>query len=192
MMRSLLLRSVLAALALLLPLTAHAQIERAVVSGGVRVQQSNVIDLATGELDLSLTGTITFTDGAGANQVDRLFSDRRTLAASASEDLDLAGVLTDAFGATITNARIKAIVIKASSANTNNVVVGAASSNAFVGFFGADTHTLAIKPGGFLVIAVPDATGWAVTAGTADLLKIANSGGTTTVTYDIAILGAAS
>jgi hypothetical protein len=32
-------------------------------------------------------------------------------------------------------------------------------------------------------------SGWAVIAGTGDILKFANSGGTTGVTYDIVIVG---
>ena len=40
--------------------------------------------------------------------------------------------------------------------------------------------------GGMLV--APDANGYAITATTADLLKIANSAGGTSVTYTIAIL----
>lgn len=49
------------------------------------------------------------------------------LAASASENLDLAGGLTDDFGATLTFTAIKEIIIHASSANTNNVLVGGAA-----------------------------------------------------------------
>lgn len=167
-------------------------IASATVSGGINVEQRSVLDLVTASLAGAITGSIPFTDGAGANQVDLLFTDRRTIAASGNDDLDLAGALVDAFGATLTFARIKAIVIKAAAGNTNTVVVGNAAATQFVGPFGAAAHTLAIKPGGFFVIAAPDAAGWAVTAGSADLFRIANGGAGTEVTYDIAILGAAS
>jgi hypothetical protein len=46
-----------------------------------------------------------------------------------------------------------------------------------------------VKPGGMLVMTAPDATGLAVTAGTGDKLKLANSAGSTSVTYDVIILG---
>lgn len=128
-------------------------------------------------------------DGTGANQADLVYSGTRTLSASGSEELDLAGGLEDAFGATLTFAKIKGILIKAASGNTNNVVVGGAASNAFQGPFGATNDTIAVKPGGQFLISAPNAAGWPVTAGTGDLLKIANSSGTTGVTYDIVIIG---
>jgi hypothetical protein len=49
------------------------------------------------------------------------------------ENLDLSGVLANALGATLAFTAIKAILIVADSANTNNVVVGGAASNGFVG-----------------------------------------------------------
>jgi hypothetical protein len=131
-------------------------------------------------------------NGTGANQADRLFADRRTLAASASESLDLAGSLVDNLGATITFARVRALLVEASSANTNNVVVGGAASNAFASMFGDATDKFVVRPGGLVLLVAPGATGYAVTAGTGDLLQVANSGGTTGVTYDITIIGASA
>lgn len=124
----------------------------------------------------------------GTNTVgkaDLMFSDTRTLAASATEDLDLAGVLADAFGAVLTAAEIVAIYVKADAGNTNNVVVGAATQP-FAGPLGA-TGTYAIKPGEYYLAV--SRTGWAVGAGATDDLKIANSGGTTGVTYDVLVIG---
>ncbi len=128
--------------------------------------------------------------GTGAGQADKIWTDQRTLAASATEDLDLAGVLVDAFGAAITFARIKAILIRAAAGNANNVVVGAAASAQWSTLLGA-TGTVILRPGAVALVAAgaADATGYAVTATTADLLKVANSGAGTGVTYDIAVVG---
>ncbi|MEV0149107.1 MULTISPECIES: hypothetical protein [unclassified Nonomuraea] len=150
------------------------------------------LDLTTGSAPLSFARQVSFADGVGLNQANRIWSDERTLAASANEDLDLAGTLTDPFGVAITLARVKALFVAASAANANNVVIGAAASNAFVGPFGAATHTLAVRPGGLLALTAPDATGYAVTAGTGDLLRVANSGAGSSVTYQIVVIGAAS
>ncbi|WP_233507239.1 hypothetical protein [Spongiactinospora gelatinilytica] len=149
-------------------------------------------DLTTASAPLSVGRQVTLTDGAGLNQANRIWSDQRTLAASASEDIDLAGTLTDPFGATITLARVKALIVSATVGNVNNVVLGGAASNGWVGPFGADTHTLAVRPGGVLALLAPDATGYAVTASTADLLHVANSGAGSGVTYQIVVVGAAS
>jgi hypothetical protein len=125
--------------------------------------------------------------GTGANQADLYFSDTRTLAASATEDLDLAGVLTDVFGATITMAEVVAIMITAASGNTNNVVVGDATSP--VPLFGGTNGTRAIRPGGCDLYVNPGATGlFTVGAGSTDDLKIANSSSGSGVTYTISII----
>lgn len=130
-----------------------------------------------------------FTDGSGANQIANVFSDTRTISASSNDDLDLNGVLTNALGASVALTKVRAIVVKAAAGNTNDVVVGAAASNAVSTIFGATTHTVKVKPGGILAITAPDSTAYGVTAGTADILRIANSGAGTSVTYDILILG---
>lgn len=132
-----------------------------------------------------------FFTGTANGQADRIFTDTRTIAASGSEDLDLAGTLADPLGGTAAFAEIVAVEIRAAAGNTNNVVVGGASSHAWVGPFGAANNTFAVPPGGALVFHHPGA-GWAVTAGTGDRLKVANSGSGTPVTYDIVIVGRSS
>lgn len=159
---------------------------------GFTAEQTNSIDLATATLPVQVARALAFADGAGANQADRLFTDRRTLAASGTEDLDLAGVLTDIFGATLTFARIRALIIAADEGNTNDVVVGGAAANGWITWVGGATHTVTVRPGGLIVAAAPDATGYVVTAGTGDLLHVANSGAGTGVTYDVVLLGSAA
>lgn len=129
-----------------------------------------------------------FGNGTGANQASQQFYDSRTLVASATENLDLAGSLTNAFGATITFTKIKAIAVKAAAGNTNDVQVSRGSSNGFVGFLAA-SDGLVVRPGGVFLLTAPDANGIAVTAGTGDILTITNSAGSTPVTYEIWILG---
>jgi hypothetical protein len=150
---------------------------------------SEALDLGTRSFPAAKNFAMDLTSGTGASQADKLFADTRTLAASASEDLDLAGSLVDAFGATITFVKVKGIFVTAAAANTNNVIIGGASATQFVGPFGSATHTIAVAPGGGFMICRPDATGWAVGAGSTDLLKIANSSSGTSVTYDIVIIG---
>ncbi|MFF5984420.1 hypothetical protein ACFY78_36815 [Streptomyces olindensis] len=154
---------------------------------------TTALDLGTARAPHSLSRKLSLASGTGAGKADKVFSDRRTLAASATEDLDLAGSLVDAFGATITFARIKGIIVAAADANANNVVVGNATSNAWATLLGA-TGTVVLRPGAFLAVGtgVADATGYAVTAGTGDLLKVANSGAGTSVTYDVHIIGASA
>jgi hypothetical protein len=151
--------------------------------------QKSAAALGTADLPIQVARALAFADGSGANQASKLFTDRRTLAASGTEDIDLAGVLADPFGATVTFAKIRAMFIAADPANTNNVVVGGAASNGFLGWVADATDKIVVGPGGLFVIAKPDLAGYSVTAGTGDLLHVANSGGVTGVTYDLVLVG---
>ncbi|MFJ3097353.1 hypothetical protein [Streptomyces hydrogenans] len=154
---------------------------------------TNPLDLTTGSAPLTARAATTWQNGTGAGKADRMFSDRRQLLASATEDLDLAGVLLDAFGTAITWARIKGLYIRAADANVNNVIIGAAATNAWATLLGA-TGTITLRPGTAIGVTTgaADATAYAVTAGTGDLLKVANSGAGSAVTYDVVIIGASA
>lgn len=152
---------------------------------------SNALDLATASVPLDMTKTIRLATGTGANQADKIFHDTRTLAASGTENLDLAGVLVDALGATITFARIKAVVVAARDTNSNNVNVIREGTNG-VPLFLALGDGIPVMPGGMFVWIAPGATGVVVTPGTGDLLTVTNSGASTSVTYDIVIIGASA
>lgn len=149
------------------------------------------IDLGTVAQALLYGPTYVFSDGTGADQIKQVFADTRTLTASSTEDLDLAGGLTNALGQSITFTKIRAIAIKASSSNTNNVLVGGAASAQFATWVGNSSDIVVVRPGGLLVLVAPDATGYEVTATSADLLRIGNSAGSTSVSYDIVLLGTA-
>jgi hypothetical protein len=153
---------------------------------------TSALDLATGSVPLSLVREIALANGTGSGQADKIFHDKRTLTASSSENLDLAGVLTDAYGQTITFARVKALIISAAPANVNNVVVGGHATAAWATWVADPTDKVIVRPGGVLALAASDATAYAVTATTADMLTVANSGAGSSVTYDIVIIGASA
>jgi len=140
---------------------------------------------------LEYTKRVDLTSGTGANQADLIYHGQRTLAASATEDLDLAGGLTDQFGNTLTMARVKEVIVVTSSANTNNVNVTRPAANG-VPIFLAAGDGMPVMPGGTFRWSSPTATGIAVTAGTGDLLTFTNSAGSTSVTYDVFIIGASA
>lgn len=148
-------------------------------------------DLGSAVATMSKSYETALTDGTTAGKADKVFHDTRTLSASGTEDIDLAGVLTDPLGVTLTFVKIKALIISAAAGNTNNVIVGGASSNGFVSWVGGATHTVTVRPGATLALITgsADASGYGVTAATADLLKIANSSSGTGVTYDLIVVG---
>lgn len=157
----------------------------------LRIYTTGTLAVGLTTIDNPVTKDYTqnLSSGTGANQASDIFQDNRTIAASSSENLDLSGTLTNAFGVTLNFTKIKAIIIHANSANTNNVQVGGAASNAFVNWVADATDIINIRPGGTLILVAPDATGYGVTASTGDILKVANSSSGTSVNYDVIILG---
>lgn len=157
-------------------------------------KQTAQLDLGSAEAIIAKTWSVALADGALAGQANRIWQDTRTIVASGTDDLDLAGSLLDALGGAFSLARVKGLVVVAKADNVNNVVVGGAATNAWASMFGAATHTQVLRPGEFFARACgpADPNGHLVTAGTGDILRIANSGGGTPVTYDIAVFGAAS
>jgi len=150
--------------------------------------QSNALDLGTAALPFSLSSNFSLTSGTASGQADRVFTDTRTLGASATEDLDLAGVLLDAFGAAITFVKVKGIFIKAAAANTNNVNVSRPAGATGVPLFLAISDGFFLPPG-FTFAWFGPGTGVTVTPSTGDLITLTNSAGGTGVTYDVVIIG---
>lgn len=144
--------------------------------------------LATASAVLHETYNFPWTTGTGANQADKQYSAERTLAASGTENIDLAGALTDAFGVALTFVKIKSVLVKADAANTNSVQFTRPASNG-VPIFMAAGDGISLLPGAAIMWISPNATGVPVTAGTGDLLTFTNSAGGTGVTYRLTIIG---
>lgn len=160
------------------------------ISMSILATLSKTVDLGNPSQVLNYSKKVTLGSGTGAGNADLLWNDQRTINASSNEDLDLVGSLTDALGTTFSPARIKAIMVAAAAANTNNVIVGAAAATQWAALLGT-TGTVTLRPGAFFcaVAGVADATTYASAGGSTDLLRIANSGAGTSVTYDIVVVG---
>jgi hypothetical protein len=152
---------------------------------------TDALDLSTATDRLDYLKNIELATGTAANQSDMLWHDRRTLSASATENLDFAASLTNGLGDTQTFARIKAFIVYAATGNTNNVNVIREGTNG-VPLFLAAGDGIAVRPGGLFVAVAPDATAYAVTASTGDLVTFTNSAGSTSVTYDVIVIGASA
>jgi hypothetical protein len=131
---------------------------------------------------------VSLTNGTGANQADLAYLAERTVNSASNDDIDISGVLTDAFGSTITAAELVAFGFVNQqldgTANTTNLTPGGSSS----GVPGFTSALWPISPGGIFVIASPGASGLAtVTGSTGDIIRIANSSGAT-AKYILAIL----
>jgi hypothetical protein len=154
----------------------------------LRATYKNVLDLGTPTDNFEKRQLIELSNGTGADAADQIFHDRRTLAASGTEDLDVAGALTSPFGVTLTFAEIRAVMVTAASGNTNNVRVTRPAANG-VPLFVAAGDGIDIPPGGAFCWACGADGKVSVTAGTADLITVTNSSSGSSVTYDVIIIG---
>jgi len=165
-------------------------------SGSVLVQIDSILtkvfDLTTPAASLNYRKRIALANGTGANQADLVFHDQKVLAAGGSDDYDLAGVMTDTFGDVLTFARIRVMMIYCAAANPSTMEVGNSPVNAWREWNGGTIQTVTIRPGGLFLVVAPDATGYFVTAGTADRLKILNNSGSASGIYDIVLIGASA
>ena len=134
------------------------------------------------------------TDGTGANQADIIWTDERTVASASNDDLDLNGVLTNAFGQTVAFLEITGIIIvnapRSGANNTTNLTLGV-GTNPVTGYLGGTTPTVGpMRPGHvFVDWNTQDAAGVCpVVAGTGDILRIANSAAAS-ATYQIWLIG---
>ena len=162
------------------------------ISASIAGLLASAKDLGNATINYPISQSTTFDPGTGAGQVDRIWADTRTLTASSTEDLDLAGALLDDLGGPFVLARIRGLFIRASAANVNNVLIGGVANGLATFLTPAASGIITLRPGAFIALGCgqADATGYAVTAATADLLHVANSAGGTSVVYDIVILGA--
>jgi hypothetical protein len=161
---------------------------RTIVTAEIATTFKNLLDLSTPVDALTKKTKIELANGTGANSADLCFHDTRTLSASATEDLDLAGSLAGPFGASQVFVELRAILVSAAAANTNNVNLTRPASNG-VPLFLAASDGIAIPPGGVFMWSCPADAKVAVTASTGDLLTLTNSAGSTSVTYDVVIIG---
>lgn len=157
----------------------------------LEIEYTQALDLAIGRVPLLKDYVSNLVTGTAAGQADKVWHDQRTLTAAANEDLDLNGAgLTDAFGANLGFVRIKGLIVAAAAANPNPISVGGAAANGFVSWVGSATDKVSVRPGAVLALFAgqADATGYAVTAATADLLRVtAGAGGNHT--YDVIVVG---
>lgn len=152
---------------------------------------TSALDLATGTVPLNYSKRLSLASGTGANQADLIWHDQRSIAASSSDNLDIAGGLTDAFGATVTFARIRAMVVRADANNAGRLQVGSAPANAWLGWLDNGNAAVQVRPGGLLLLTGPDSSGYPVAAGTGDRLLITNTAASVAA-YDIVLIGASA
>jgi hypothetical protein len=132
----------------------------------------------------------TLASGTAADEADRIWSDERTLAAGANDDLNLTALAHAVFGSTVSInlARVKAILIVHTSTTAGEKLqLDSSVVNGFTGpFAGSATSKLEIGADSAALLASKK-DGWA-TASNNKVLRIHNAG-SSPATYRIVVLG---
>jgi hypothetical protein len=128
-----------------------------------------------------------FSDGTGLGQIQKLYGDLFSQAQSVNNDIDLNPGPAGAFGAVLFNT-LKGIIVINDAASPGNITVGNVT-NGITSPFGAATHSQIVAPGGIYANLNPSAIGFTVTAGTADLVRIASAANAGTYTGAVVLLG---
>jgi hypothetical protein len=169
------------------------------VTGGINFTASTTVSASAGlsaQFPLTLPSILAnsfATSGTGANKCNQLWFSTRTLASSASEDINVyTPSTTDAVGNALTIATVKVLLIQNTSlVETDYLSVGGKGTTAgWTSFLADNTDIIKILGGSTICAIAPGAVGWVVGASTTNhLLTILNSGAAS-VTYNIAIIGA--
>ncbi len=164
------------------------------VRSSINAVLKKALDLTTPTDVLANVTAWAIATGNGDQKADEMFHDQRTLADGVSEDLPLAGSLSNAFGDTVAFVRIKALKIEIVT-GTANLLIGGAVATAWETWVVAAGDKVLIRGGigtakGRMEIVAPDGTAYVVGAGATDLLRIEHdSGDATAIVYNIIIIG---
>lgn len=146
---------------------------------------SNVNDAATLEYSKDCA------DGTSADQCDKIWHDQRVITTGANDDLDLTALTNSIFGSTVTINFVKVksiLIVNTSTTAGDELKLDSSVTNGFLGpFNGSNTSKIEIGPDSACLLSSKK-DGWAVTAGTGDILRI-NNPNAGSVTYKIVIVG---
>lgn len=134
---------------------------------------------------IGIDASQTYTDGTAANQAKQPWGSEEVELAAAPGNIDLSGVVTDAFGATVAFTKIKELWIFNTSLVTgaNLTLTGNFGDAAFAA---GGTFSHIVPPNGHFHVSNPGA-GYTVTATTGDIITI--DPGAATITYKAWALG---
>ena len=173
---------------------------------GVTAKAQKAVDLSTPQSELAISKALDTLFGTGLGKSNQIAFDRRVLAGGAgAESLDFAaGTFVNPFGASVTFANVKAIVIfnrsdetlthsgGSHTATDADMTIGNTAATEFLGPFHTAGDGVKLEAGGIFVITNPLAAGWTVTPDDNDKMDIKNEDAVDELLYDIAVIGEAA
>lgn len=148
------------------------------------------LDLSTVADGSKLEYSAAIADGVAADQCDKIWHDTRSLAAGASDDLDLNALTQTLFGSTVTInlAKVKfVLVVNTSTTAGDDLTVGGAAGQEWSAWAGGAGHKARVPADSCLLLSNKK-NGWTVVNGASDTLRISNVGAAA-VSYKIVLVG---
>jgi len=145
--------------------------------------------IADPTLTAALESVKSLTDGRGADEADLIYVTSFNLAAGANLDIDLSGSADKTrFGDDLAFNLVRGIMLKNKSETDAAVLrLGGIGATGLVNWISSNAAYVNVGPGVFLIHRT-DATGYGVTATTADVLRVTNPGAAA-ITGELAIWG---
>lgn len=134
---------------------------------------------------INIVASQTYTHGTGANQANQPWGSEEVELAGAPGNIDLSGVVKDAFNATVAFSKIKELWIYNLS-GTSGKILTLTGNFGDAAFAAGGTFSHIVPPNGHFHVSNP-IDGYTVTAGTGDIITI--DPGDDTITYKAWILG---
>jgi hypothetical protein len=138
----------------------------------------------------SFSSALTNGTGAGGT-ADQMYMTTATIAASGNTTVTFTS-LANFFGTAISYARIKTMLIQLTTDTTASSILVGNGTNPFINWITPSTGAIRIRNGGCFLLSCLDATAYAVTAATGDLLKILNEDGANQATVKMTFVGSSA
>ena len=133
----------------------------------------------------NITYSEAFTNGGAASQANLLYGTSGTITSGATGSIDLFGTTNDVFGDTINAKRIKGFIFENTTTGAAGGIINVGNGTGATPFTFTDTTGVGIpvRPNGCMGLGAIDATAYAITSGSNEILYLAHTGGTGSATY---------
>lgn len=148
----------------------------------------NVLDVNNAKQTLTQVLDDSFADGNAVDLAQIAWADERTVTASGTDSIDIAGGITDAFGNTLTFTKLKLLALWNKSTTVGDILTIGGNANS-VPFCSAANDKIIVGPNGIALLWNPSAAAYAVTGATGDIIDVIETGGANSVTYRIFLVG---
>lgn len=165
-----------------------------VVNASIDWSASNTVNaIAIGPVTGRFAYTKSLTNGVGTiGTADLLVIATYTIAGAGTQNLDLAGSVSDLLGNAVAMARVKFMYVNLAATTTSTSISFGNHAAPLINWISAATSTVKIFNDGIFLIGGGGATQYAVTATSADGLLITNLDATNSATVNLAVVGSSA